>query len=372
MMSEIHLQLQALAQEVAHREILPRIKALESGDAQAFAEIWAALAEAGLCGLSCPEAYGGAGCDALSIALVMETLAAVNASVAVALSVHNTVGILPIVLAATPEQKQKYLPKLASGEWISAFALSEPEAGSDAAGSAHTTATQTPEGGFIVNGSKIFITNAQSASVFVITAKTAPGKLTAFIVERDTPGFNILPGEAKLGLRGSDWGELLFDRCELKPEHCLGELNQGFKLFLSCLDAGRISIAAISVGLIAASLSQSAQYACQREQFGRPIGQFGAIQEKLATMATDLEAARLMVYHAARLKDAGVAYTNAASQAKLFASEAAMRAATQAVQILGGYGYTTDFPVERIFRDAKAMTLIEGTSQVQRLVISRF
>ncbi|MEB3244614.1 MAG: acyl-CoA dehydrogenase family protein [Vampirovibrionales bacterium] len=385
MLGSHHCVLKSSTSALAEKVIRPRLQLIESGDRAAFEAVWQALAHADLCRLTVPVADGGLGEGSLSNAVVMEALAAVNASVATALSVHNTVGILPIILAGTVQQKAQYLAALANGEKIAAFGLTEPGAGSDAAGSCLTTATpldyteNNNAAQFELNGAKVFITNAQTAQIFVVTAKTAPGKLTAFIIERDTPGFKVLPGDAKLGLRGSDWGELQFERCIVSASQQLGAINQGFKLFLACLDAGRISIAAISVGIIQACLDECLRYIGENPS----QRQTSAFEAYFAQTATRLEAARLLVYHAAALKDAGVPFALAAAQAKLFASEAAVEAASGALNRVGLAAYRSEFALaphcnttpgyalERLLRDAKAMTIVEGTSQVQRLVIGR-
>ncbi len=365
--------IQQLARDFSDAVIRPVVKDIEQ-DKQHLWAVWQKMAEAGLTGLQFPETYGGLGTDNLSYLLVIEELAKASASVAVTLSVHTTVGILPIFNYGTEAQKQKYLPALISGEKMAAFGLTEPNAGSDA-GSGLTKA-ESVNGHFVVNGSKIFITNSHLADIFVMTArtdKTHPDHkgISAFIVEKGMPGFQVEPGDEKLGIQGSDWGTLVFEDLKVPKENLLGEPEQGFKVFMNSLDAGRISIGAMALGIAEACLADSIKYAKQRKQFGQSIADFEAIQFKLADMATEIEAARHLVYHAGRLKDAGKPFGKEASMAKLYASEVAMRSANQAVQIFGGYGYTKDFPVERYFRDAKCTELVEGTSQVQRLVIAR-
>lgn len=365
--------IQQLARDFANTEIRPVVKEIEQ-DYQALWRVWQKMAELGLTGLQFPEQYGGAETDTITYLLVIEELAKVSASVAVTLSVHTTVGILPIYNYGNDAQKQQYLPPLITGEKMAAFGLTEPNAGSDA-GSGLTKA-ESVNGHYVLNGSKIFITNSHLADVFVMTARTdkthADHKgLSAFIVEKGIPGFTVEEGDGKLGIQGSDWANLVFEDAKIPRENLLGEPGQGFKIFMNSLDAGRMSIGAMSLGIAEACLADSLKYAQERKQFGKPIADFQAIQFKLANMAVDIEAARHLVYHAARLKDAGKPFSTEASMAKLWASEACMRAADQAVQIHGGYGYTKDFPVERYFRDAKCTELVEGTSQVQRLVIAR-
>lgn len=373
-LSETQQSIQELAREFGQREILPVSKSLESGDLDTLKALWNKLAEAGLTGLPFPEEYGGAEVDALSYMLAIEELAKVSASFAITLSVHTSVGGLPILFYGTPEQKAKYLPELTSGRQVAAFGLTEPNAGSDAA-SGINKATRNGNG-YVLNGSKIFITNAQIAGVFVVTGRTNPEikgdkGLSAFIIERNQPGFSVEKGDEKLGIKGSDWGELYFADCHVPENQLLGPEGAGFKIFMECLDVGRISIGAISLGLAEACLEASVKYAKEREQFGKPLSDFQAIQFKLADMAMKIEAARALVYNAARLKDSGAPFSKEASMAKLFASEMCNFCAKEAVQIFGGYGYTKDFPVERYFRDAKVMELVEGTSQIQRLVIAR-
>lgn len=365
--------IQQLARDFAESEVRPRVKAVEQ-DRQALWAIWEKMAELGFASIQFPEQYGGMGGDTLSYLLVIEELAKVSASVAITLSVHTTVGILPIYNYGNEAQKQKYLPGLISGKRMAAFGLTEPNAGSDA-GSGLTRA-ELVNGHYRLNGSKIFITNAHLADVFVLTARTDKSRpdnrgLSAFVLEKGTPGFTVEAGDEKMGIQGSDWGNLVFEDVALPKENLLGRPEQGFKIFMTSLDAGRMSIGAMSLGIAQACLSDSVKYAQERKQFGQPIANFQAIQFKLADMAMEIEAARHLVYHAARLKDAGKPYSTEAAMAKLYASEACMRAANQAVQIFGGYGYTKDFPVERYFRDAKSTELVEGTSQIQRLVIAR-
>lgn len=363
-----------LAREIAQREVAPQVKAMEAGDLAALKATWAKLAEAGLTGLPFEEQYGGAGVDYLGYMLALEEIAKVSASLAVTLSVHVSVGSFPILYSGTQAQKEKYLPDLVSGKKVAAFGLTEPNAGSDAANG--LSKAERNGKGYVLSGSKIFITNAQIADTFVVTARTnhvasGSGGLSAFVVERGHAGFYIEPGDKKLGLHGSDWGELRFEDCHLPDDQRLGEEGNGFKLFMECLDAGRVGIGAISLGLAEACLEASTRYATERQQFGKSLSTFQAIQFKLADMATRIEASRLLVYNAAQRKVAGLDFSYEAALAKLYASEAANFCAKEAVQIFGGYGYTKDFPVERYFRDAKAMEIVEGASQVQRLVISR-
>lgn len=372
-LADEHKSIRQLARDFADAEVVPAAKAIER-DPGMLREIWKKMAELGLTGIQFPEEYGGANLDTTSYLLAIEELAKASASVAVTLSVHTTVGILPIFNFGTDTQKQKYLPGLLSGEKIAAFGLTEPNSGSDA-GSGLTKATSV-NGHYVLNGSKIFITNAHLADLFVMTARTNKNHsdhkgLSAFILEKGMPGLSVEEGDEKLGLRGSDWGTLIFADAEVPRENLLGQPEQGFKIFMGSLDAGRISIGAMALGIAEACLSDSLQYSKERKQFGKSISEFQAIQFKLADMATEIEAARHLIYQAAALKDAGKPFTKEASLAKLWASETCMRAANQAVQIMGGYGYTKDFSAERYLRDAKSTELVEGTSQIQRLVIAR-
>lgn len=363
-----------LTRDFVDRELRPVSKTLENGDLALLKTLWQKMAETGLTGLPFPEEYGGSAVDSLSYFLVLEEIAKVSAALATSLSVHVSLTGLPILYYGTEQQKQTYLPDLVSGQKIGAFALTEANAGSDAG--AGLTRAQRDGDTYVLDGSKLFITNALIASVFVATGRTAqdtpgPKGLSAFIIERDTPGMTITPGDEKMGMHGSDWGELHFDRCRVPAHNRLSDEGQGFKLFMRSLNIGRISIAAISLGLAEACLEAALQYAREREQFGKAISQFQAIQFKLATMATEIEAARQLVHSAARLKEAGKDFSREASMAKLYASEMCNRCASEAVQIFGGYGYTKDFPVERYFRDARVMSLFEGTSEIQRTVIAR-
>ena len=363
-----------LARDFVERELKPDSKQLETGDLDVLKSLWAKMAETGLTGLPFPEEFGGAAVDSLSYFLVLEEIARVSAALATSLSVHVSLSGLPILYYGTDAQKQQYLPDLVAGRQIGAFALTEPNAGSDAG--AGLTSAVKQDGHYVLNGSKLFITNALIGSVFVTTARTSadvagPKGLSAFLIDRDTPGMTITKGDEKMGLLGGDWGELHFDNCKIAESQRLSDEGQGFKLFMRSLNIGRISIGAISLGLAQACLDASVQYAKQREQFGKPIADFQAIQFKLADMALKIEAARNLVYNAARLKEAGKDFALEASMAKLFASEISNECAKEAVQIFGGYGYTKDFPVERYFRDARVMTLFEGTSQIQRTIIAR-
>jgi alkylation response protein AidB-like acyl-CoA dehydrogenase len=363
-----------LARDFVERELKPVSKQLETGNVEVLKQLWGKMADMGLTGLPFPEEYGGADTDSLAYFLVLEEIAKVSAALATSLSVHVSLMGIPMQNYGTDAQKQKYLPGLVSGKLIGAFALTEPNAGSDA-GSGLTKAERDGDT-YILNGSKIFITNALIGGLFVATARTNPEiegskGLSAFIIERDTPGMTITKGDDKMGLLGSDWGELHFDNCRIPTENRLSDEGNGFKLFMHSLNVGRIGIGAISLGLAESCLEAAVQYAKQRRQFGKAIAEFQAIQFKLADMAMKIEAARQLVYNAARLKEAGKDFALEASMAKLYASEICNDCAQEAVQIFGGYGYTKDFPVERYFRDARVMSLFEGTSQIQHVVIAR-
>jgi butyryl-CoA dehydrogenase len=332
------------------------------------------LAKLGILGITIPEEYGGSGGDELSYILAVEELSRIDGSHGLTLAAHISLGLHPILAHGREEQKQKYLPLLCDGTGLGAFGLTEPNAGSDA-GATQTRAVLNATH-WVINGRKQFITNASYSLAPVITARTdgqvkGPHGISAFIVPKEAPGFVLGKKENKLGLRASDTRELIFEDCRIPRENLLAEQGEGFKLFMSTLDGGRISIAALAVGIAQGALDKVVPYARERRQFDRPIGSFQAVSNMIADMTTEIEAARHMTWHAARLKDAGRPYGHESAMAKLYASEVAMRATTKAVQIFGGYGYTKDYPVERYFRDAKLTEIGEGTSEIQRLVIAR-
>ena len=336
-------------------------------------EVVGELAQMGLLGVMVAEEYGGSGLGSLEMALVVEEIAKVDGSLALTVASHNGLCSSHIRMFGTEKQRREFLPPLARGEKLGAWALTEPNSGSDAGGML-TTATREGEE-WVLNGSKIFITQGTVGGVYVVLASTDKSKgnhgITAFIVDGDTPGFTREPLKEKLGMRSSDTAVLTFEEVRLPDSRRLGEVGCGFINTLQILDRGRITIGALSVGLGTGALLAAKSYALLREQFGRPIAKFQAIQWKLADMDTELDAARLLVYRAAYLCEQGRPFTREASMGKLFASEAAMRATDESIQIHGGYGYTAEFPVERLFRDAKLCTIGEGTSEVQRLVIAR-
>jgi butyryl-CoA dehydrogenase len=371
-LSEEHRMVQQTAREFAAREILPVASQLDA-EHRFPTEIVRALGELGLMGVMVPEAYGGAGMDNVAYAVAMEEVARACASTAAIMSVNNSLVCDPILHYGTEDQRRRYLPVLASGREVGCYCLTEPSAGSDAA-SLQTTA-RLDGGGWVLNGTKAFVTNAREAWVFVVYARTEeePGArgISAFLVERDHPGISVGKVERKMGLLASSTCEVLLEDCRVPRDNLLGRRGEGFKVALSTLDGGRIGIAAQAVGIARAALEESVGYAKQRRQFGRPIAEFQAIQWKIADMATRIDAARLLTLRAAWLRDQGKRCTLEASMAKLFASETAMWAAHQGVQIFGGYGYIKDYPVERYFRDAKITEIYEGTSEIQRMVIAR-
>jgi alkylation response protein AidB-like acyl-CoA dehydrogenase len=336
------------------------------------------LGEMGWLGIPIPEDEGGAGLDTLAYAIAIEEIARVWGSLGLIVAAHTSLGCGPIHLAGTPEQKERFLVPMASGQVLGAYGLTEPGAGSDAGGT-RTTARheEGPDGGtWVIDGGKRFITNAGHAGTYVITARTGEkakgdAEISAFLVPADTPGFSVGRLEEKLGLHASATGELIFSGARVPASNMLGPQGDGFRTFLKILDGGRISIGALAVGLAQAALDASIPYAQTREQFGRPIGSFQGVAFMVADMATEIEAARQMVWRSAWLKDQGRDFSLAAAQAKLFASEVSSRATNNGIQIHGGYGYVEEYKVERFLRDAKLTEIGEGTSQVQRLVIAR-
>jgi len=330
------------------------------------------LGELGLTGIVFPEKYGGAEADYISYAIAVEELSRVCASTGVTLSAHLSLCANPIYLFGTEDQKQQFLTPLAQGKKLGAFGLTEPSAGSDAGGT-KTTAVKDGDA-WVLNGTKIFITNGGDAETYVILARTDKEAqkhhgISAFIVEKGTPGFSFGKKEQKLGIRSSPTVELVFENCRIPTTNMLGEEGSGFKVAMKTLDGGRIGIASQALGIAQGALDEAVAYAKERKQFNTPIANFQGVQFQLADMATQVEASRLMVYLAAYKASAGLSYSQSSAMAKLMASETAMKVTTQAVQILGGYGYTRDFPVERMMRDAKITEIYEGTSEIQRLVI---
>jgi alkylation response protein AidB-like acyl-CoA dehydrogenase len=323
-------------------------------------------------GIFIPEQYGGAGLDHIAYSLVIEELAVECASTAVIVSAHSSLGSWPILGLGSEDQRRRYMPKMASGEWIGCFALTEPQAGSDAAGQ-RTRAVRDGDS-YVINGTKNFITNGPEAGVAIVFASTDPSQghrgISAFIAETSDPGYEVVRVEEKMGIRGSHSAQLAFSDLRVPAENLIGKEGDGFRVAMKTLDGGRIGIASQAIGIARASLEASLRYAQERKSFGRPIADYQAIQWKLADMALEIDAARLLTHRAASVKDSGRACTTESAMAKLFASETAMKAATEAIQIHGGYGYTREFKVERYFRDAKITEIYEGTSEIQRLVIS--
>lgn len=360
-----------MIRDFAENEVKPL--AAEVDDQERFPiETVEKMAEIGIMGIPVPKQYGGAGGDNLMYSIAVEELSAVCATTGVIVSAHTSLCAAPILENGTEEQKQKYLPKLSSGEWIGAFGLTEPNAGTDAAGQ-QTIAVEDGDN-YILNGSKIFITNAEYAHVYVILAMTDKAKgtrgISAFIVEKDTPGFSIGKKEKKMGIRGSATCELIFENCIIPKANLLGKLNKGFGIAMKTLDGGRIGIAAQALGIAQGAINETVKYVKERKQFGRPISGFQNTQFQLADMNTKTEASRMLVRKAAYKKDKKEPYSVDASMAKLFAAETAMEVTNKAVQLHGGYGYTREYPVERMMRDAKITEIYEGTSEVQRMVIS--
>ncbi|MCK4412826.1 MAG: acyl-CoA dehydrogenase family protein [Candidatus Eisenbacteria sp.] len=357
----------------AREKIAPRAAELDAS-AEFPRETVKELAEMGIFGIGFPEDEGGMGGDTLSYILAVEELSRVDGSHGITLAAHCSLGVWPIYAFGTPEQKAKYMPKICAGEYLSSFGLTEPEAGSDAGGTRTTAVLDGDQ--WVINGSKQFITNATHAGVLVITARTdleakRSHGISAFLLETDAPGFSLGKKEDKLGLRASDTRALVFEDCRIPKDALLGEEGHGFPIFMKTLDGGRISIAALALGIGQGALDEAATYSMERKQFGRRICDFQMIQTYLADMHTELTAARHLTYHAARLKDAGRRHVIESAMAKYFASTAAMKATCLAIQIHGGYGYTKDYPVERYFRDAKLCEIGEGTSEIQRIVIAR-
>lgn len=359
-----------MVQDFAREEIAPEVERMEKED-RFPQEIIHKMGELGLMGIPIPEEYGGSGMDFTSYIIAIHEISKVSAAVGVILSVHTSVGTNPILRFGTEEQKKKYISKLASGKYVGAFALTEPGAGSDAANVKMTA--KLKDDYYILNGSKIFITNGTAADTFITFARTGEGKegISAFIVERDTPGFSIGKVEEKMGLHGTGTVTLSFDNCQVPKEQLLGEEGEGFKIAMANLNVGRIGIGAQSLGVAEAALEHAIHYAKEREQFGKPIAHNQGISFKLADMATKIEAAKLLVYYAVDLAEKKLPLSQAASMAKMFASDTAMKTAIEAIQIFGGYGYTEDHPVERFFREAKVTQIYEGTNEIQRIVIAK-
>ncbi|EEL53510.1 MULTISPECIES: acyl-CoA dehydrogenase AcdA [Bacillus] len=371
-LSEEHEMIRKMVRDFAKNEVAPT--AAERDEEERFdRELFDQMAELGLTGIPWPEEYGGIGSDYLAYVIAIEELSRVCASTGVTLSAHTSLAGWPIFKFGTEEQKQKFLRPMAEGKKIGAYGLTEPGSGSDAGGM--KTIAKRDGDHYILNGSKIFITNGGIADIYVVFALTDPESkqrgTSAFIVESDTPGFSVGKKESKLGIRSSPTTEIMFEDCRIPVENLLGEEGQGFKVAMQTLDGGRNGIAAQAVGIAQGALDASVEYARERHQFGKPIAAQQGIGFKLADMATDVEAARLLTYQAAWLESEGLPYGKESAMSKVFAGDAAMKVTTEAVQVFGGYGYTKDYPVERYMRDAKITQIYEGTQEIQRLVISR-
>jgi alkylation response protein AidB-like acyl-CoA dehydrogenase len=371
-LSAQHEEIRRTVRDFAEREIMPIADELER-KGEFPDDIIRKAAGLGLLGVPYPEEVGGTGLDSLAYAITIEELSRASGSVGIIVSAHTSLGCNPLFLAGTPEQQDRYLRPMASGQVLGAYGLTEPGAGSDSRG----TRTRAHRDGdaWVLNGSKRFITNAGVAGTYIVTAVTDreadSGKISAFIVEAETPGFSIGRMEEKMGLHASNTGELIFTDCRIPAGNLLGEEGEGDKLFLKTLDGGRIGIGAMALGLAQAAYEAASAYAKERRQFDRPIASFQGVAFKIADMAMGIDAARLLVYRAAWLKDCGKPYTTEAAMAKLFASEVARQVTNDAIQVHGGYGYVTEYHVERYLRDAKLTEIGEGTSEIQRLVIAR-
>lgn len=371
-LSEEHEMIRKMVRDFAKNEVAPT--AAERDEEERFDRaLFDQMAELGLTGIPWPEEYGGIGSDYLAYVIAIEELSRVCASTGVTLSAHTSLAGWPIFKFGTEEQKQTFLRPMAEGKKIGAYGLTEPGSGSDAGGM--KTIAKRDGDHYILNGSKIFITNGGIADIYVVFALTDPESkqrgTSAFIVESDTPGFSVGKKESKLGIRSSPTTEIMFEDCRIPVENLLGEEGQGFKIAMQTLDGGRNGIAAQAVGIAQGALDASVAYARERHQFGKPIAAQQGIGFKLADMATDVEAARLLTYQAAWLESEGLPYGKESAMSKVFAGDAAMKVTTEAVQVFGGYGYTKDYPVERYMRDAKITQIYEGTQEIQRLVISR-
>jgi butyryl-CoA dehydrogenase len=371
-LSDEQKMIQAVAREFADKEVRPIAAAIDR-EARFPRDTVRRMGELGLMGIAVPEAHGGSGGDAVAYVVALEEIAKACASHAVIMSVNNSLYCDPVHRHGTPAQHERFLAPFASGRKLGCFSLTEPEAGSDA--SNQNTLAERAGDEYVLSGRKIFVTNGREADAALVFAQTDRARghrgISAFLVEKGTPGFSVVKTEDKLGIRASDTAEFLFEGCRVPVAHRLGEEGAGFRIALASLDAGRIGIAAQALGIAAAAYEASVAYARERKSFGVPIGQHQMVQWMLADMAVALEAARLLTWQAAWLKDQKRPFGPAASMAKLFASEAAMRIATDAIQVHGGYGFITEYPVERHFRDAKITQLYEGTSQIQKLVVAR-
>jgi alkylation response protein AidB-like acyl-CoA dehydrogenase len=371
-LSEEHLQVREMARKFADEVVAPRARGLDENE-EFPTDTVKQMAELGFLGLPYPEKYGGAGMDTLAYAIAVEEISRACASTGITLAAHVSLGCGPVYANGTEEQKMKFLVPMASGKALGAFGLTEPNAGSDAAGT--QTRAERVDGGWRVNGEKIYITNGSVAGYITFTARTDPGRgakgISAFIIETSNPGFKVGKKEKKMGLRGSDTVAVSFQDCFVPTENLLGDPTGGFTAFMRTLTGGRISIGALALGIAQGAYEHALRYSKERKQFGKAIAEFQAVQFMLADMAMKIEASRHLVYTAARLKDAGKEFVKEAAMAKLFASETGNWVTDKAIQIHGGIGYCRDVPVERMHRDAKLMEIGEGTSEIQRMVIAR-
>jgi alkylation response protein AidB-like acyl-CoA dehydrogenase len=369
---EEHIMIRDMVRNFADDQIMPLARSLDEEEKFPI-ELVQEMGRLGLMGMIVPQEYGGSGLDMVAFATAIIELARADASVAITMAAHNSLGTLPLLLFGNDDQKRSYLPKLASGEILGAFGLTEPEAGSDA-GATKTRAIKS-NNDYVVNGGKIFITNAGKAGLLSFTAQVIDSGnnigIAAFIIPTDTPGLEIGKKEKKMGWKASDTRQIYFKDMKIPSSAMLGQPENGFKTFLKTLTSGRISIGALSVGTALGAYEKALRYSVERSAFNKPIHEFQSIGFKLADMATSIEASKLLVYHAAWLKDQGKGINKEAAMAKLFASETAMNVTSEAIQIHGGYGYVKDYDVERYFRDAKILEIGEGTSEIQRLIISR-
>lgn len=371
-LTEEQAMIQKMAREFAEKEVAPGVAERDENE-QFSRELYNKLGELGLTGICFPEQYGGAGGDVLSYIIAVEELSRVDASLGITLSASVSLSSWPIYAYGTEEQKQKYLKPLAEGSKLGAFGLTEPNAGTDAASQQSVAVLKGDH--YVLNGSKIFITNGGEADIYVVFAMTDKSKgtkgITAFILEKGMPGFSFGKKEHKMGIRSSQTMELIFQDLQVPVENRLGNEGEGFKIAMNTLDGGRIGVAAQALGIAQGAFEQAVKYAKERVQFGKPIAHNQAISFKLADMATKIDAARFLVYRAAYFKDIGRPFSKEAAMAKMYASDVAMEVTTDAVQIFGGYGYSREYPVERMMRDAKITQIYEGTNEVQRMVISR-
>ena len=369
---EEHVMIRDMVRNFADDQIMPLARSLDEEEKFPL-ELVQEMGRLGLMGMIVPQEYGGSGLDMVAFATAIIELARADASVAITMAAHNSLGTLPLLLFGNVDQKRSYLPKLASGEILGAFGLTEPEAGSDA-GATKTRAIKS-NNDYVVNGGKIFITNAGKAGLLSFTAQVIDSGnnigIAAFIIPTDTPGLEIGKKEKKMGWKASDTRQIYFKDMKIPSSAMLGQPENGFKTFLKTLTSGRISIGALSVGTALGAYEKALRYSVERSAFNKPIHEFQSIGFKLADMATSIQASKLLVYHAAWLKDQGKGINKEAAMAKLFASETAMNVTSEAIQIHGGYGYVKDYDVERYFRDAKILEIGEGTSEIQRLIISR-